>query len=146
MKIYKTYNIFIYKYDIYIKENSKLNNALKSYTRSEITYKNVESTRANSYFFDIVYSDTLCSINIAGIALTSKVVENGYLQIASAFTGYSIGMNYATIPVAILDSSLVPKGTATLLIYNNTIMLCNPTCEIVTTDTIYGSKTIWYLE
>lgn len=118
---------------------------LESYTRSEITYKNIESSRANSYFFDIVYSEVLCSVNIAGISLTSSVSENGFLQIASAFTGYSTGMNYITIPVAILNSSLVPKGIATLLIYNGTIMLCSPSCEILTTDIIYGSKTIWYL-
>ena len=135
----------MYKNKIFNEKTLLLNNALKSCTRSEITYKNIESTRANSYFFDIVYSGVLCSINIAGIALTSNVLENEYVQIASGFTGYSTGMNYATIPVSILNSSLVPKGTATLLIYNGTIMLCNPTCEIVTTDTIYGSKTIWYL-
>ena len=83
---------------------------------------------------------------ISGISLTSNVAENGFLQLASGFTGYSIGMNYATIPLVIFDTAFVPKGMATLIVYNGTLLLCNPTCEIVTTDFIYGSKTIWYLE
>jgi len=120
-------------------------NDLEQYTRSQITYKNINTNKANSYFFDIVYSNRLCSINIAGISLTSNVLENGYLQIASNFTGYSEGLNYATIPVVILNSILIPIGTATLLIYNGTIMICSTSCEISTADMIYGSKTIWHL-